>query len=94
MMQALLVVDVQNEYSPGKLPVAYPGVFGELPIATDQADVSRSPVAVVRHTSLSGPVTFRKGTPEWELCHKIKSRPNDILVEKDPQESCAGSSLQ
>jgi nicotinamidase-related amidase len=96
MKQALLVIDVQNEYFTGKLPVTFPeGSFENIVLAMDRASASRVPVAVIQHTSLAPEAaTFRKGTPEWELHDAIKSRPYDILVEKNLPGSFTGTGLQ
>jgi nicotinamidase-related amidase len=96
MKQALLVIDVQNEYFTGKLPVTFPpGSFEHILQAMDRAHASRVPIAVIRHTSISPEAaTFREGTPEWELHDEIKSRHYDILVEKNLPGSFTGTGLQ
>jgi nicotinamidase-related amidase len=96
MKQALLVIDVQNEYFTGKLPVTFPqGSFENILLAMDRAHASRVPVAVIQHTSLPPEAaTFRKGTPEWELHDEITSRHYDILVEKNLPGSFTGTGLQ
>jgi nicotinamidase-related amidase len=95
MKQALLVIDVQNEYFSGKLPVTFPkGSLLNIQNAMDRAYESRVPVAVIRHTSPPGSATFRKGTPEWELHDEIRSRRYDILVEKTLPGSFTGTGLQ
>lgn len=96
MKQALLVIDVQNEYFTGLLPVTYPpGSLENILTAMDRAYESSVPVAVIRHTSIApGAATFRKGTPAWELHDEIRQRPHDILVEKNLPGSFTGTSLQ
>ncbi len=52
MRRALLVIDVQNEYFTGRLPVTYPeGSLGNILKAMDTALGSGVPVVVIRHTS-------------------------------------------
>ena len=96
MRQVLLVIDVQNEYFTGKLPVTYPqGSLENIKKAMDQAYESHVPIVVIQHTSPAPEAaTFRKGTPGWELHHEIKSRPYDILVEKTLPGSFTGTFLE
>lgn len=95
MKQALLVIDVQNEYFSGKLPVTYPeGSLENITKAMDWAHASRVPVAVIRHTNNAPEaVTFRKGTPGWELHDEIKRRHPDIVIEKTLPGSFTGTGL-
>jgi nicotinamidase-related amidase len=69
MNEALLVIDVQNEYFTGKLPVTWPPKsFENILTAMDYAHVSRVPVVVIQHTNLAPEaMTFKKGTDAWEL---------------------------
>jgi nicotinamidase-related amidase len=94
--QALLVIDVQNEYFTGKLPVTYPqGTLENIKKVMDRANESHVPIAVIQHTSPAPEAaTFRKGTHEWELHDEIKSRPYDILVEKTLPGSFTGTGLE
>jgi len=96
MKEALLVIDVQNEYMTGKLPVTHPaGSLGYILKAMDWAHEGRVPVAVIRHTNLAPEAaTFRKGTPGWELHDEIKRRHADILIEKTLPGSFTGTSLE
>jgi nicotinamidase-related amidase len=95
MKRALLVIDVQNEYFSGKLPVTYPhGSLRHILKAMDAAHELGIPVIVVRHTASDpeSPV-FRKGSPEWELLPAIQHRPHDLLLEKDLPGSFTGTHL-
>ena len=62
--QALLVIDVQNEYFTGRLPVTFPeGSLGNILKAMDHAARADIPVAVIQHTAPSkDSPTFRKGS--------------------------------
>jgi nicotinamidase-related amidase len=95
MKQALLIIDVQNEYFTGKLPVSYPqGSFENILKAIDWAHASHVPVAVIQHTSLAPESpTFRQGTPGWELHGEIKRRHADIVLEKHMPGSFTGTGL-
>ena len=96
MKQALLIIDVQNEYFTGKLPVSYPqGSFENILKAMDWAHTSHVPIAVIQHTSLAPESpTFRQGTPGWELHGEIKRRHADIVLEKHMPGSFTGTGLE
>jgi nicotinamidase-related amidase len=84
MNEALLVIDVQNEYFTGRLPVTYPhGSIVNILKAMDAAHAAHVPVVVIQHTSrTAGAATFLPGTPAWELYPEVKKRPHDLLIEK------------
>jgi len=95
MKPALLVIDVQNEYFTGKLPISYPaGSFRNILAAMDAAPDAGVAVIVIQHTNTApGAATFRKGTPEWELHDEIKRRSCDLLLEKTLPGSFTGTGL-
>jgi nicotinamidase-related amidase len=95
MNDALLVIDVQNEYFTGSMPVTYPqGSLENILKAMDQAHAESVPVVVIQHTNQAlGAVTFRKGTDNWELHNEIKQRHSDILIGKNLPGSFTGTSL-
>lgn len=83
--RALVVIDVQNEYFTGNLPIEYPSVDISLPNiarAMDGAAAAGIPVVVVQHTSPAGAPVFDKGTAAWALHPEVARRPHDHLVEK------------
>lgn len=83
--RALLVIDVQNEYETGGLPIAYPDIrtsLRHIGMAMDGAQAAGIPVAVVQQSAPAGSPIFARGTPGWELHEVVKSRPYDHLVEK------------
>lgn len=95
-MRALLVIDVQNEYFSGKLPVSYPpGSLGNILQAMDAATANRIPVVVIQHAAKAenSPV-FRKGSREWELHPEIVTRHRDLLIEKNWPDSFTETPLQ
>jgi nicotinamidase-related amidase len=96
MKEALLVIDVQNEYFTGKLPVTHPdGSLGNILKAMDWAHDGRVPVIVIRHTSTAPEAaTFRKGTHGWELHDEIKRRHADVIIEKTLPGSFTGTMLE
>ena len=95
MNEAVLVIDVQNEYFTGKLPVTYPpGSFEKILAVMDHAHAVHIPVAVIRHTNPApAAATFQKGTIGWELHDEIKRRPADIILEKNLPGSFTGTIL-
>jgi nicotinamidase-related amidase len=63
MKRALLVIDVQNEYFSGALPVTHPeGSLDNILKAMDAASQSGIPVVVVRHSSR------RPGSGAFDRC--------------------------
>lgn len=85
MKRALLVIDVQNEYFTGRLPVIHPsGSFTNILATMDAARRAAVPIAVIRHGSpVADSAVFRKGSHEWELHAAIAARPHDILIDKE-----------
>lgn len=94
--RALLVIDVQNEYFSGSLPVSYPAdSLANILLAMDAARQKRVPVVVVQHTAPQPDSTvFRKGSKEWELHSEIASRTADLLVHKNLPGSFTGTALE
>jgi nicotinamidase-related amidase len=95
MNEALLVIDVQNEYFTGKIPVTYPhrSIVNILQ-AMDAAHAARMPVIIIQHANrATGAATFVPGTPAWELHPDVKKRQHDLLIEKTLPGSFTGTSL-
>ena len=96
MKRALLVIDVQNEYFTGKLPVSYPaGSFENILRVMDAAKECAIPIAVIQHRAITtdSPV-FKFKSPAWELHPEIAVRPRDILIEKTLPGSFTGTNLE
>jgi len=95
MKEALLVIDVQNEYFTGRLPVTHPArSLDNILKAMDWAHDGRVPVIVIRHTNTAPEaITFRKGTHGWELHDEIRRRHADLILEKTLPGSFTGTSL-
>lgn len=96
MKRALLVIDVQNEYFTGRLPVTYPpGSQSNILAMMDCARKNAIPVVVVQHTApQSDAPFFRKGTEGWQLHPEIAARPYDHLIEKNLPGSFTGTDLE
>ena len=85
MGRGLLVIDVQNEYFTGRLPVTYPqSSLENILVAMDAARETSIPTVVVQHTSSSrDALAFVKNTSGWELHSAIAKRGHDHLIEKN-----------
>jgi len=96
MKRALLVIDVQNEYFTGELPVTYPaGSLENILKVINVASEQHIPVVVVQHTEVeeNTPI-FKKGSPAWELHPEIAKQPYDLLIEKTLPGSFTGTQLE
>jgi nicotinamidase-related amidase len=75
--RALLVVDVQNEYVTGNLPIEYPDLqlsLANIANAMDTARDNNIPVVVVQNTAPPGAAIFSNGTSGWELHEVVAAR--------------------
>ena len=94
MKRALFVIDVQNEYFDGAMPVSYPqGSFPNILRAMDAAASAGIPVCVIQHTAPDGQRVFQKNTHSWELHPEVARRPRDKLIEKRFPGSFTGTPL-
>ena len=84
--RALVVIDVQNEYFDGALPISDPPPevsLANIGRAMDAAAAAGIPVVVVRHGEAEEDAEiFRTGSAAWELRPEVAGRPRDHLVEK------------
>lgn len=83
--RALIVIDVQNEYVSGNLPIEYPEINLSLKNIGKAMDAARDtgiPVVVVQNTAPAGAPIFDKGSLGWELHETVASRAYDHYVEK------------
>ncbi|MEV4091940.1 cysteine hydrolase family protein [Streptosporangium saharense] len=96
MKRALVVIDVQNEYFTGALPIAFPPrqeSLANIVAATEAARAHGVPVVVVRHTAPAESPLFAGGSPSWELREEIAREPYDHLVDKTLASAFAGTDL-
>jgi nicotinamidase-related amidase len=95
--RALLVIDVQNEYFDGSLPITDPPretSLANIERAMDAAKAAEVPVVVVRHHEEgSDAESFREGSREWELRPEVAERTHDTLVDKTMPGSFTGTAL-
>ncbi len=95
MKRALLVIDVQNEYFSGVLPVSHPpGSLERVLAAMDGAAALGVPVAVIQHASPAPDApAFRPGSEGWRLHPQVARRPRQALIEKSLPGSFTGTGL-
>jgi nicotinamidase-related amidase len=96
MKRALLVIDVQNEYFSGMLPITHPhGHLSNIIRAMDTAAANDIPRVVVQHTfPQPDKPFFQRGTPEWALHPEVLARPHDLCIEKNLPGSFTGTALE
>ncbi len=85
MNRALIVIDVQNEYETGVLPIVHPPLAVSLPnigVAMDAARAAGIPVVVVVQQAPEGAPTFAAGSAGDELHPVVAGRPRDHVVAK------------
>jgi nicotinamidase-related amidase len=84
--RALIVIDVQNEYFDGALPISDPPreqSLENIGRAMEAATEAGVPVIVVRHyTDDPSEGIFLKGSHAWELHPEIERRRRDFLIDK------------
>ncbi|MEN6553829.1 MAG: cysteine hydrolase family protein [Methanobacterium sp.] len=85
MKRALLVIDVQNEYFTGKLPVTYPeNSFENIIKVIDFANENNIPVLLIQHTNPGkDSSTFKEGTDEHRIHDEVLKRGYDKIIEKN-----------
>ncbi|HEY3992378.1 MAG TPA: cysteine hydrolase family protein [Ktedonobacteraceae bacterium] len=96
MRRALLVIDVQNEYFTGKLPVSYPqGSLEQIIRAMNAAHEANTPIVLIQHSApQADSATFRRGSNAWELHPSITQQPHAVLIEKTLPGSFTGTQLE
>jgi nicotinamidase-related amidase len=95
MKRALLVIDVQNEYFSGALPVSHPaGSLNNILAVMDAAKAAGIPTAVIQHHSpLPEAPVFATDSPAWQLHSEVAARPRDTLIAKQLPGSFTGTPL-
>jgi len=96
MSRALLVIDVQNEYVSGRLPIAYPPVEESLAAIGEAMDAAAGrgiPIVVVQQTAPETAEIFARGSVGFELHPTVGTRPFDHLVEKAQPSAFVGTDL-
>lgn len=83
--RALIVIDVQNEYVTGNMPIEYPPIetsLTNIALAMDAAQAADVPVIVVQHDAPEGSPVFAKGSHGWRLHPTVADRPAAHRVNK------------
>jgi nicotinamidase-related amidase len=94
--RALIVIDVQNEYVTGNLPIEYPDIHLSLTNigkAMDAAKAADIPIVVVQQYAPAGSPVFAQGSHGWELHEVVRSRTMDHYFEKRLPSAFAGTNL-
>ena len=95
--RALIVIDVQNDYVGGNLPIDYPPVahsLANIGRAMDGAREAGVPVVAVRNLLPEGAPFMAQGTHGGELHPVVLSRGWDHLVDKTLPSALAGTGLE
>ena len=94
--RALIVIDVQNEYVTGNLPIEYPDVqtsLANIGRAMDTARAAGVPVAVVQNFAPATSPLFARGSVGAALHQVVGSRAHDHYMEKSLPSAFAGTDL-
>ena len=96
MKRALLVIDVQNEYFTGKMPVTYPdGSFEKILKTVDAANQSDIPVILIRHGAPQKDATaFVKGSTGWDIREELLRKKHVCIIDKNLPGSFTGTKLE
>ncbi len=94
--RALIVIDVQNDYVGGKLPIEYPDVrvsLRNIGKAMDAAREAGIPTVIVQTVLPATAPMMACGTPGADLHEVVRRRPHDLLLEKPLPSALAGTHL-
>lgn len=94
--RALVVIDVQNEYVTGDLPIEYPDVqtsLANIGRAMDAARAAGVPVVVVQNLAPATSPLFARGSAGAQLHPVVASREHDHYVEKSLPSAFAQTDL-
>lgn len=95
--RALLVIDVQNDYAGGKLPIEYPPVelsLANIGRAMDAAKAASIPVVAVQNVNPETAPFMAEGTPGADLHEVVASRGWDHYVRKNMPGAFTGTGLE
>jgi nicotinamidase-related amidase len=95
--RALIVIDVQNDYIGGNLPIEFPPVESSLANigrAMDAAKAASIPVVVVQNVLPEGAPFMAKGTPGADLHPAVASRARDHFIAKARPSAFCGTDLK
>ncbi len=96
LCRALIVIDVQNEYVTGNLPIEFPDIHMSLTNigkAMDAAKEAGIPIIVVQQFAPADSPIFAQGSNGWELHEVVRSRTRNHYIEKKLPSAFAGTNL-
>ncbi len=96
MRRALLVIDVQNEYVTGALPIEYPPLpssLANIGRAIDTAEKAGIPVVLVAQVAPASSPIFADGSDGAALHESVAGRAHDLLLDKRLPSAFAGTEL-
>ncbi len=94
--RALIVIDVQNEYFSGGLPIEYPDPqvsLANIGRAIDTAEAHGIPVVLVQHLAAADSPLFARGSEGAALHPAVVGRRHALLVEKGQASAFVGTGL-
>lgn len=94
--RALIVIDVQNEYVTGNLPIEFPDIhlsLSNIGKAMDAAAAANILVIVVQQLAPAESPIFAKSSQGWELHNIVRSRTWNHYIEKKLPSAFAGTDL-
>lgn len=97
LRRALIVVDVQNDYVGGELPIEYPNVkksLNNIGKVMDAAHAASVPVVLIQNILASNAPFMAEGTSGTALHEVIASRPHDHYVRKNLPSAFSGTDLE
>ncbi|RLM02276.1 isochorismatase [Gibbsiella quercinecans] len=94
--RALIVIDVQNEYFTGDLPIEYPDrqvSLANIGRALDAAEANGIPVVIVQNFAPEDSPLFARGSHGAQLHPQIANRPRALAIEKSMPSAFSGTGL-
>ena len=95
--RALIVIDVQNEYFDGDMPITHPPVEASLPNILRAMEAARAhgiPVITVQHDAPETSPIFARGSHGWQLHPAIAAQSADHHINKTLASAFAGTGLR
>jgi len=95
--RALIVIDVQNDYVGGGLPIEFPDVHNSLNNigkVMDAASAAEIPVVVVQNIFPANAPIMAEGSVGGAIHEMVASRPHDHFVAKKMPSAFAGTDLE
>lgn len=95
--RAVVVIDVQNEYVSGRLPIAYPALsesLANIGLAMDTALTLDMPIVVVQQVASETSPIFARGSDGFSLHEVVARRDRHLLIEKQLPSAFVGTDLE